>query len=170
MQIAATLHASPWWRDTGPRGFDCVARLATRTALMVLLSSAGGLLAADDGRPDDGLPATDIRRELLSEFKYSPAKKPPDSATPVQSVPKSQQRLDPSSAASSDAVRMAPFEVQDTRTPRNLPALLVQEEPKSPAETIVSKLGIGVHSWKLGKTKLSIHTLFYIPFFVGLEW
>jgi hypothetical protein len=170
MHIAAPLPASPSWCEPWSRGTDCLARQVTRAALICLLSSGGILLASEDGPSDDGVPATDIRRELLSEFKYAPAKKAPDSPASVGPMPKAQPRLDPSPAAGADTVRMAPFEVQDSRTPLNLSTWVVQEEPTTPAETMASKLGIGVHTWKMGKTRLNVRTIFYIPFLVGLEW
>ena len=65
---------------------------------------------------------------------------------------------------------MEPFEVRESGASE---APILASEPTAPeAEpaTVAKKLGIGTHYAKLGKVRVFVSTVFYIPILAGFDW
>jgi hypothetical protein len=146
----------------------CLVLLAVRAAAILLPSAS--VMAADDSGPGSDAPATDIRKEMLAEYRFSPKGDCP-AAAPSTPAPLAAPR--PAAAPSADGkdiVVMAPFEVQMASGRDGLQTAAFQDEPTSEGEKVASGLGIGVHRMKLGRVNLYARTILFIPFLVGIEW
>jgi hypothetical protein len=147
-------------------GLPSVSRLVPIAAAL-LLSAPFGVRGADAAAADTD-PQTDIRKVMLSEYRYTPpgTKTAPaptalTSASPAPAAP---------SSGSADAVRMDPIEVRATGVPIAALLPLEQPAPEKAKATVASRLGIGVHYLKIGKVRLFMNTVFYVPFLVGFQW
>jgi hypothetical protein len=129
-------------------------------ALSLLLGSICPLAAV--GAPDDATdpPHTNIRKELLAEYKFEATTRDPTLPAPL---------LANASAAPQDPnlVEMAPYTVRETPKMNALNADIVAQEASARTEAITRKLGIGMHVAPLGPVGLYAVTVFYIPVQVG---
>lgn len=144
--------------------------LNARRAVLAFLVSSSVVMAADGSSSDPDMPQTDIRKEMLSQYKYSPT-----GGNPAAKGSAPANLAQPTRAASPtpggrDIVVMSPFEVQASGKREQLQTASFQEEPPTQGEKVASKLGIGVHRMKIGKVSVFASTIFYIPFLVGMEW
>jgi hypothetical protein len=114
-------------------------------------------------------PPTDIRRQMASEYTYSPPGKKEE--PPPTSLNSSVPGLPPvPGAPGKDVVAMAPFEVRESGSAA-MPALMPEAKaPESGGNTVAKKLGIGTHFAKLGKVRLFVTTVFYVPILAGFDW
>jgi hypothetical protein len=137
------------------------------TALLIL--SQAFTLKADDSGAASTEPSTDIRREMASEYKYLP---PGKRAEPLPSSLNSSSTGIPATprSAEKDVVAMAPFEVRESGTPAMPASMTESNAPKGSPITVAQKLGIGAHYAKLGKVRLFVSTVFYIPIIAGFDW
>jgi hypothetical protein len=135
--------------------------LGGRTILFLI--AASGAIAAGDPGSDAGAQRTDIRRELLSEFKYAPPQKDPSAPPPIVSPVQATQAAEPGA----DIVVMAPFTVRETVRMEKLHSDLMQEKAEARTAAIMTKLGVGVHVLPAGPMYFYAATIFYIPFAVG---
>jgi hypothetical protein len=133
--------------------------------LLLLIAAAGTLAWASDPDLGPAAPRTDVRRELLSEFKY--VAHPPQAAAPSPFLAPGAQPGLPPPSDTSDLVRMAPFTVREMVRMETLHADLVQEKTDAHTAAVMSKLGIGLHVAPVGPVAFYAATLFYIPFAVG---
>jgi hypothetical protein len=132
-------------------------------ALLLLAVSAGPLAIAAD--PDGA--QTEVRRQLLTEFKYVASPKDPVVSAPF--LADSTARL-PSVAAEPpgpDVVRMAPYTVRQTVKMDELHTAILHEQADARTAAMMAKLGVGLHVVPVGKAYLYAATVFYIPFAVG---
>ena len=113
-------------------------------------------------------PRSEFRRELQSEFKFAPAARDESAAAPAPSVATSRTDAPPGGGA--DIVTMPRFEVHSNRDMTGLAIEMAQDKPQTASEKAQSKLGVGLHTVKLGKITLFARTIFYVPFLVGMEW
>lgn len=112
---------------------------------------------------------TDIRREMLSEYKFSAAdaKPGPSPSSLRSSLPVQAAAVVPESK---EVVKMDPFEVRESGAP-SAALMPLAYPPSAPARTTVaSKLGIGNHKFQVGKMHMFVSTVFYVPFLIGFEW
>ncbi len=135
-------------------------RIAATTAVLVLFYPFRTEGADPDCGRSCGTHLTDIRREMLQEYRFAPQ------GTPVTPLPTSLHSDAPAVHASPDIVRMEPFEVRDVQAAPPVES----SPPDKPAATAATRLGIGAHHMKLGKVHLTVNTIFYVPFLVGFEW
>jgi hypothetical protein len=135
---------------------------------VLLLWPAFALHAEDSGvaSPES---STDIRREMASEYRFSPAGKK-EEPLPTSLTSSSPVLSTAPIAVGKDVVAMAPFEVRESGG-SSLPML---ESPTAAHDgtpgTVAKKLGIGTHFAKLGKVRLFVTTVFYIPILAGFDW
>jgi hypothetical protein len=102
---------------------------------------------------------------MLLEYKFTP---PGAKVTPL---PSSLHSDAPAEAASpAEVVRMEPYTVSDTRAPTAGSLGAIQDKAATPASVAAAKLGIGVHQVKLGKLRLHVSTILYVPFLIGFDW
>jgi hypothetical protein len=132
-------------------------------ALLLLAVFTGSLAVAAD--PDSA--HSEIRRQLLSEFKYVAAPKEAVISAPflADSAPRP-----PSMAAESqgrNVVRMAPYTVRQTVKMDELHSAILREQADARTAAMMATLGVGLHVVPVGKAYLYAATLFYIPFAVG---
>jgi hypothetical protein len=136
-------------------------------ALLLLAASAGPLAVAGD--PDESPAAlhTDVRRQILLEFKYTGPQG--DSARTAPASPGAQARQQASAAQPRDPalVTMAPFEVRETVKADALRAEFLRQKTDAQKAEIMSKLGIGVHVAPMGPVGFYAVTVFHIPIAVG---
>jgi len=142
--------------------------VAASTTVIVLLSPF--ILSGEEASSaNTANTLTEIRRELLSEYKFSP---PGTKATtlptslhsegpPAISVPATNKK---------DVVRMEPFEVHESGVSNSAYQPLSDKAPDTPSATLASRFGIGVHHFQIGKTHMFVSTIFYVPFIAGFEW
>jgi hypothetical protein len=142
-----------------------IIRLVPFASALLLLAPLGAR-----GAEADAEPPTDIRKVMLSEYKYTPpgtkAASAPTSLTSESAAPAPA----PSADGSKDAVRMDPVEVRAARVPIAALLPLEQPAPEKAKPTVASRLGIGVHYLQVGKVRLFMTTAFYVPFLVGFQW
>jgi hypothetical protein len=136
--------------------------------VLLLLGPVLSLNAEDTGAASSDTP-TDIRREMASEYRFSaPGKK----ADPLPSSLNSSSTGIPTipSAAGKDVVAMAPFEVRESGSSA-VPVLSPEGgAPQGSRATVAEKLGIGTHYAKLGKVRVFVSTVFFIPVLAGFDW
>ena len=69
---------------------------------------------------------------------------------------------------------MDAFEVQGARSSSRTNLALTQSLEQQAAEDspppAASKMGIGVHTFRVGKLRIFVSTLFYLPFQGGIAW
>jgi hypothetical protein len=131
----------------------------------ILIASVSLLSAADD--PGAGAPHTDVRKELLSEFKFVPPQK--EVARPAPFLTASAQPVATSAAetGNGELVTLAPFTVREMVRMETLHADILQEKADARTAAVMSKLGIGLHVAPVGPVAFYAATLFYIPFAAG---
>lgn len=136
-------------------------------ALVLLLASICRLGA--DGGPDSGsdVQHTNIRKELLSEYKYGVPPKGQIIPAPIVSDASTAPQASILTPPNSDVVRMEPFTVREGAKMDALHAGIVRQHAIARTEAITSKLGIGVHVAPLGPVGFYAVTVFYIPIVVG---
>jgi hypothetical protein len=114
-------------------------------------------------------PPTEIRREMLLEYKFTA---PGDKAAEAPSSLHSEATVRPLTGfpPGKDIVQMAQYEVREggMPTPSLLPTAPIRAAG-APA-TVAGKLGIGVHYLQLGKVRLFVNTVLYVPFLIGFDW
>ena len=133
--------------------------------ISILIASASGLAAAED--PGPATPHTDIRQELLSEFKFVAPRKEVLPTAPFLSG--SAQPVPPLAAGpgSGDTVTLAPFTVREMVRMETLHADLLKEKADARTAAVMSKLGVGLHVAPVGPVAFYAATIFYIPFAAG---
>jgi hypothetical protein len=142
-------------------------RLATTSLIAVLLLPA--VAQCQDAAPSQTEePGSDIRGEVLSQYRYVPSgSKPAAMPTALQSdsppLPVSQQ-------AKADVVKMEPYEVRESGSSSAAYLPLERATSAKPPATVASKLGIGEHDFKVGKVHAFVITIFYVPFVAGFSW
>jgi hypothetical protein len=110
---------------------------------------------------------TDIRKEMLSEYRYAaPGIKPAKLPTSLQSDSPAFH------AAGTDegVVKMEAFEVRESGFSSSATQSIEQHPPSKPPATVASKLGIGEHDFEVGKVHAFVITIFYVPFIAGFRW
>ncbi|HEY5078395.1 MAG TPA: hypothetical protein VII43_01055 [Opitutaceae bacterium] len=140
-------------------------------ALLLLIAGACALPAAADPAPSGGEAHTDVRRELLSEFRFAPA--PADPApVPTFLSASATPRAAPSEAAGPDVVTLAPFTVREMVRMETLHADILQEKKAAQTSMVLSRLGIALHVAPVGPVAFYAATIFYIPFAAGfaISW
>jgi hypothetical protein len=135
-------------------------------ALSLLLGLISPLYAADAPDDETDVPSTNIRKELLSEYKYTATPNGPTQSAPFLNDTSSSQTMttvpqDP------DLVQMAPYTVRETMKMDSLHRDLVAQRIDAREEAVTRKLGIGVHIAPVGSVGFYAVTVFYIPVFVG---
>ena len=136
-------------------------------ALLLLLGSLYPLESV--GAPDDlaDAPHTDIRKVLISEFKFEGPQ-----AGPTQPIPSSNppQEL-PARARDPNLVRMAPLIVGENSAKLNaLHADIVAQQSNAKTASITRKLGIGIRVAPLGPVNFYAVTVCFIPIQVGFSF
>ena len=141
---------------------------AGRAALIFLIAAAGVLAAKEDVDPAKAVPATDIRREILSEFKFVPSQAAPaphkSSLARGPTLPQSQLL----GAEIPDIVRMAPYTVHESLKMEELHQDILNSQSEARTDALMSKMGIGLHEAAIGKLHFFTATVFYIPIVVGV--
>jgi hypothetical protein len=130
--------------------------------ISILIACASRLAAADDPAPEAA--HTDIRQELLSEFKFVAPEKEVPLSPPFLS---GSARPVPASAASGDVVTLAPFTVREMVRMETLHADIMKEKADARTAAVMSKLGVGLHVAPVGPVAFYAATIFYIPFVAG---
>jgi len=138
-------------------------------SIAIILCSPFFVEGADSAPPSAEPVLTEVRREMLSEYRYAPpgakAFLAPSSlhsdARPLVATP---------AATGADVVKMAPFEVREAGAPQSPYIPLAQTESEKTPSSVAAKLGIGTHHMDLGKVHLFATTIFYVPILVGFEW
>jgi len=135
-------------------------------AVLLLLAASESLVLAADTDPDGDVAHTDIRKELLSEFKYV---KPQNAAPKAPSKPDTKADQPAVALASGDSAPlvMAPFTVRESADMDRLHEDLLMQKADARSEMTASKLGIGVHVARLGPAGFYAVTVFYVPIVVG---
>ena len=128
------------------------------------------MLAAEEGNAPVDDPQTDIRKEMLSEYSLTPSKPDPASKAANADSVIVRAKVDPPSTYPKDVIRMDPFVVQQPGSADTPSEPMLQVAPAARAATAATKLGIGVHHFRLGELRMFAGTVFYIPFVVGFEW
>ncbi len=156
------------WRGTPPTaGRAPTGRPACRAcvAALLLLGASPGALGSP---PDPGSPAppTDIRREILSGFRFIPRQAEPAEASPILA----QGAAAPAApdAAGPDIVSMAPYTVRENVRMEKLHADIVEAQAEARTAATMTRLGVGLHEVPVGNFHLFAGTVFYIPFVVGI--
>jgi hypothetical protein len=135
-----------------------------QAVLLLLLAARAG--AADPG-PGAAEPRTDVRKELLSEYRYVPH--PADAAPIPVFLAAAAPSPDAGAPYGPEVVTMAPFTVRETVRMETLHADLLQEKRDAHTAMVMSKLGIGLHVAPVGPVAFYAATLFYIPFAAGFS-
>jgi hypothetical protein len=113
-------------------------------------------------------PLTDIRGEMLSEYRFAPpGAKPAALPTSLQS---DSPPLPAPTASSGDVVKMAPFEVRESALSTAALQSIEQPSPAKPPATVASKLGIGERDFMVGNVHAFVISIFYVPFIAGFSW
>jgi hypothetical protein len=113
-------------------------------------------------------PPTDIRGEMLSEYRFAPpGAKPVALPTSLQS---DSPPLPAQAASGGDVVKMAPFEVRESALPIAALQSIEQPSPAKPPATVASKLGIGERDFTVGNMHAFVISIFYVPFVAGFRW
>lgn len=149
------------WPLCGPMGLP---------ALLLLIASAGSLAAAGGPGPEPEAPQTDVRRQILLEYRYTG---PKGGSAPAAAVPPGAAAQERSAAVVPGGpamVTMAPFEVRETSTTVALRARFAGQEAGARKAGVLSKLGIGVHVAPVGPVGFYAVTVFYIPIAVGFSF
>jgi len=142
-------------------------RLATASSIVVLFLPIA-VEGQDDASSQSGKPDTEIRGEMLSEYRFTPpGSKPAAIPTSLQS---DSPPLPVSSENKGDIVKMAPFVVRESASSMAAYQSIEQESPAKAPATVASKLGIGEHDFMVGKTHAFVVTVFYVPFLAGFSW
>jgi hypothetical protein len=140
---------------------------------LIAAALAAGFLAVRETRAADPAttpapePASEIRREMLAEYPYTPpgAKAPSlPTSLPSQAPPIFTFTTPP------DVVKMDAFEVQETGKGGGPGAKLTLGDVAVPPPSVASKLGIGVHGKDIGKIRVFAVTFLYVPIMVGFAW
>ena len=139
-----------------------------RFAALVLLLACNGRIDAVGG-PDTGsdVPHTNIRKELLSEYKYLVPPKDQTISGPIVSDASTTPQISAPAPPNLDVVKMAPFTVREGAKMDSLHADIVRQKVNARTDAIASKLGIGVHIAPMGPVGFYAVTVFYIPIVVG---
>jgi hypothetical protein len=114
--------------------------------------------------PDVSLPRVDMRRQILSQYKFTPH---PGESSPVLS-PGAVAQPAPAAATPSDVVTMPTYTVRETMRTNAITAALAEQKSDARAEMMMGKLGVGFHVVPLGKFRLYAGTIFFIPFTAGI--
>jgi hypothetical protein len=133
-------------------------------ALLLLAVSAGSLALAAD--PDGA--HTEVRRQLLSEYKYVASPQDPVVAAPFLADTAARPPAAAAEAGRPDVVRMEPYTVRQGVKMDELHSALLHEQADARTSAMMAKLGVGLHVVPVGKACLYAATLFYIPFAVGV--
>jgi hypothetical protein len=136
-------------------------------ALVLLVASTCGLGAASGPDPGSDVQHTNIRKELLSEYKYGVPPKGQTIPDPIVADSSAAPQILPLTPPNSDVVRMEPFTVREGAKLEALHADIVRQRANARTEAITSKLGIGVHVAPVGPVGFYAVTVFYIPISVG---
>jgi hypothetical protein len=106
---------------------------------------------------------------MLSEYKFTPSG---TKAAPLPSSLRSEAPPDSPAIipAAKDVVSMAPFEVRETGASNAALMPVAPKKPDNPQAVAAAKLGIGIHYMRLGKVRLFVNTIFYVPILIGFDW
>jgi hypothetical protein len=142
-------------------------RSATAGTILVLLLPLV-VRGQEAASPQTDPPHTDIRGEMMSEYKFTPpGAKPAVIPTSLQS---DAPPLPAPTASSADVVKMEPFVVRESAPPLAALLPLEHQSPDKPPATVASKLGIGEHDFMVGKLHAFVVTIFYVPLVAGFSW
>src|SRR5580658_5272115 len=131
-------------------------RPATAGTILVLLLPLV-VRGQEAASPQTDPPHTDIRGEMMSEYKFTPpGAKPAVIPTSLQS---DFPPLPAPSASSGDVVKMEPFVVRESAPPIAALLPLEQQAPAKAPATVAGKLGIGEHDFMVGKVHAFVVTL-----------
>ena len=130
----------------------------------IALIALPALLAAetDPNDPDAFAPATNIRKEIHSVYRYVPQAHPLPPTAPIF-VAKAAE------VPRQDFVDAAPLENGNSRTMRRLGVAIAQEKTDARNAMVAKNLGIGLWTKPIGGGWFAgAATAFYIPVFVGV--
>jgi hypothetical protein len=131
-------------------------------ALILLFASTAAFAAGQDGNPDAVVQETNVRKEILSAYKFDPQ-------PGVQSRPAPFLAHDASRTESPDLVNAAPSSLADSKAMNHLHEAVLREQADARAAMVASRLGIGVSSVHLGRYLVAgAATAFYIPVAIGV--
>jgi hypothetical protein len=111
---------------------------------------------------------TEIRKEMLSEFKYAPPGSKP--AILPTSLRSDSPLVNVTSGTEKDVVKMEAFEVRESGSSIRGFEPLEQQSSENAKPTIASNLGIGEHDFTVGKMHAFVISIFYVPFIAGFRW
>lgn len=131
-------------------------------ALVFLFVSTAALAAGQDRDSDAVIQATDVRKEILSVYKFEPQAR-------IQSPPGPFLAHEATEPERHDLVNAAPSSLADSKAMNHLHAAILQEKADARAAMVASRLGIGVSSVRVGRYLVAgAATVFYIPIAVGV--
>ena len=134
-----------------------------------LLACTPTVLSAAAERADgSAVTHAEVRREILSEFKFVPSAGAPAAQSPVLAPGATpSEPVDPQ-VAGTDIVYMAPYSVSENMKAEKMHSDILIAQQQAQTAAIMTKLGIKVHvSPAIGPLRFYAATLFYIPFNVG---
>lgn len=137
-------------------------RFATALSILAFLSP----LVAE--AQDVGPPQTNVRGEMLSEYRFAPLES--KSAAMPTALQSDSPPLPVLQQTKGDVVKMEPFEVRESGSSNAAYLPLERSSPAKKPATVASKLGIGERDFKVGKVHAFVVTIFYIPFVAGFSW
>ncbi len=136
-------------------------------AAVAILLGAAGSASADTQTGGDpgpqGAPHAEVRKELLSEFTFTP----PPVTPPETSVVLNAGVAAPDPVAGAEVVSMEPYTVRENLRMEYLHSQVLEQHAKAKTDLEMKRLGVGIHSYALGPVHLFAGTVFYIPFVVG---
>jgi len=141
-------------------------RIPATAACALGLFSALALGAGESPTPDPKPELSDLRREMLSEYRLAPAGAT-SAALPSSLHSDSAPLPTPLLERSKDAVQMSPVMVNGAPI-AELEG--VSSNPDAGRTTVSSKLGLGLKRMKVGKVHVFMYRIFYIPYIIGIEW
>jgi hypothetical protein len=124
---------------------------------------------AADADDANTVPHAEVRREILSEFKFVPsAAAEPVVQSPLLAPGATPGELVDPLVAGTDIVYMAAYSVSENIKAEKMHSDILIAQKQARTDAVMTKLGIGIHvSPAIGPLRFYAATLFYIPFNVG---
>lgn len=137
-------------------------------ASLLVFASSVSLAAAGDAGAGPEAPQTDIRKELLSEYKYVKETKDPAAKAPTPSTTGAAQQAAPPAPGDSAPLVMDAFTVHESTQMDRLHEDVLNQDADARRAEVTSKLGVGMHVAPMGPLGFYAVTVFYIPIAVGV--
>jgi hypothetical protein len=125
------------------------------------------LTLSAEAAPDDSSTATDIRSQMLAEYKYASPSKVADKPLARTNDPKGTHAAAPAQELDPNIVRMAPFKVRDNARLDSLHSQIMADEATARTDAMIRRMGIGVQTANAGPGEFYAVTVFYIPIQIG---